>query len=58
MAALAVPAGVRANATGFGITLIGPADSDRALLDLADAYLQVADLPPRPRSIWRARCRP
>ena len=48
MAALAVPAGVRANATGFGITLIGPADSDRALLDLADAYLQVAALPPPP----------
>ena len=48
MAALAVPAGVRANATGFDITLIGPAGSDRALLDLADAYLQVAALPPPP----------
>ncbi|TCM20569.1 allophanate hydrolase [Novosphingobium sp. PhB165] len=45
MAALAVPAGIRANATGFGITLIGPADTDRALLDVADAYLSVADLP-------------
>ncbi len=44
MAALAVPAGVRANATGFGITLIGPADTDRALLDAADTYLAAADL--------------
>jgi len=48
MAALAVPAGVRANATGFGITLIGPADTDRALLDIADAYLAAAELPPPP----------
>ncbi|MDF8331737.1 allophanate hydrolase [Novosphingobium cyanobacteriorum] len=48
MAALAVPAGTRSNATGFGITLIGPADSDRALLDLADAYLTAAELPPPP----------
>ncbi len=48
MAAVAVPAGVRENATGFGITLIGPADSDRALLDVADSYLAAADLPPPP----------
>jgi allophanate hydrolase len=48
MAALAVPAGSRANGTGFGITLIGPADSDRALLDAADAYLAAAALPPPP----------
>ena len=45
MAAVAVPAGIRANATGFGITLIGPADSDVALLDAADAYLSAADIP-------------
>ncbi|MCJ2183023.1 allophanate hydrolase [Novosphingobium sp. 1949] len=38
MAALAVPVGVRENGTGFGITLIGPADTDRALLDAADAF--------------------
>ena len=44
MAALAVPAGTRHNATGFGITLIGPADTDRALLALADAYLAKANL--------------
>jgi allophanate hydrolase len=48
MAALAVPAGARANATGFGVTLIGPADTDRALIDTADAYLAVADLSPPP----------
>ncbi|MEV5022899.1 allophanate hydrolase [Sphingobium sp. LMA1-1-1.1] len=48
MAAVAVPAGIRANGTGFGITLIGPADSDRALLDAADAYLAKADLPSPP----------
>ena len=48
MAALAVPAGIRANGTGFGITLIGPADTDRALLDVADSYLATADLPSPP----------
>jgi allophanate hydrolase len=48
MAAVAVPAGVRANATGFGITLIGPADSDVALLDAADFYLSAADVPSPP----------
>ncbi|EJL34972.1 allophanate hydrolase [Novosphingobium sp. AP12] len=48
MAALAVPAGIRANATGFGITLIGPADSDRALLEAADEYLSAANLPSPP----------
>ena len=48
MAAVAVPAGMRANATGFGITLIGPADTDRALLEAADTYLAAADLPTLP----------
>lgn len=48
MAALAVPAGARHNGTGFGITLIGPAHSDRALLDIADAYLAKASLPSPP----------
>ena len=48
MAALAVPAGIRANGTGFGITLIGPADTDRALLDVAATYLAEADLPALP----------
>ncbi|MFW2830554.1 allophanate hydrolase [Sphingomonas sp. ID0503] len=48
MAAIAVPAGVRANGTGFGITLIGPADTDRALIGIAENYLGAADLPPPP----------
>jgi allophanate hydrolase len=35
MAAIAIPAGWRRNGTGFGVTLIGPAWSDRALIDNA-----------------------
>lgn len=48
MAAVAVPAGIRSNGTGFGITLIGPADSDQALLTAAETYLAAADLPAPP----------
>ena len=48
MAAIAVPAGARTNATGFGITLIGPAHTDRALIALAGEYLAAADLAPPP----------
>ncbi|MEO0417263.1 MAG: allophanate hydrolase [Pseudomonadota bacterium] len=48
MAAIAVPAGARDDATGFGITLIGPAHSDRALMDAAQEYLDAADLPAPP----------
>ncbi|MBI1403073.1 MAG: allophanate hydrolase [Porphyrobacter sp.] len=48
MAAVAVPAGARHNGTGFGITLIGPAHSDLALIAMASAYLDAADLPPLP----------
>lgn len=55
MAAVAVPAGSRANGTGFGITLVGPADTDRALLDAADAYLAAADLPSPPPIDWEGR---
>lgn len=49
MSALAVPAGFRESGTGFGVTLIGPAFADRALLALADRYLEtfpMADTPP------------
>uniref|UniRef100_B0T080 Allophanate hydrolase n=1 Tax=Caulobacter sp. (strain K31) TaxID=366602 RepID=B0T080_CAUSK len=49
MSALAVPAGFRENGTGFGVTLIGPAFADRALLALAERYLEtfpMADMPP------------
>lgn len=48
MAAIAVPAGARGNGTGFGITLIGPADSDIALMDAARNYLDAAQLAPPP----------
>ncbi|WP_066532927.1 allophanate hydrolase [Erythrobacter sp. CCH5-A1] len=48
MAAIAVPAGAKSNSTGFGITFIGPAHSDKALLGLAQAYLALAALPPPP----------
>ncbi|QUT07113.1 allophanate hydrolase [Sphingobium phenoxybenzoativorans] len=48
MAAVAVPAGVRSNGTGFGITLIGPADSDHGLLAVAESYFAAADLPHLP----------
>lgn len=48
MAAVAVPAGTRHNGTGFGITLIGPAATDRALLDAADQWLEAANLTPPP----------
>jgi allophanate hydrolase len=48
MAAIAVPAGLRDNNTGFGITLIGPAASDGALMDMAESYLAAAQLPEPP----------
>ena len=48
MAAIAVPAGTRDNGTGFGITFIGPAGSDRALLAAGETYLSAAALPPPP----------
>ncbi|MDB5700156.1 MAG: allophanate hydrolase [Sphingomonadales bacterium] len=44
MAAIAVPAGARHNNTGFGITLIGPAGSDRSLLSSSETYLEAASL--------------
>jgi allophanate hydrolase len=49
MSAIALPAGFRANATGFGVTLIGPAWADGALLSLAARYEEtfpMADKPP------------
>lgn len=38
MAGVAIPAGFRSNATGFGITLLGPAWTDRALLAIAGKW--------------------
>jgi allophanate hydrolase len=48
MSAVAVPAGFRDNDTGFGVTLIGPAHADRALLTLAQAYEETAPMPDTP----------
>ena len=48
MSAIAVPAGFRDNATGFGVTLIGPAWADRALLELARRYEEIAPMPETP----------
>ena len=45
LAAIAVPAGFRANGLPFGVTLMGPAWSDPALLRLAARYQQ-EDPPP------------
>jgi len=48
MAALALPAGYRDNHTGFGITLVGPAWTDKALLAAGEQYLHGGDMPPAP----------
>jgi allophanate hydrolase len=48
MSAIALPAGFRDNATGFGVTLIGPAWADRALLDFARRYEEIAPMPQTP----------
>ena len=48
MSAIAAPAGFRDNATGFGVTLIGPAWADRSLLALARRYEEIAPMPDTP----------
>jgi allophanate hydrolase len=48
MSAIALPAGFRDNATAFGISLIGPAWADRALLHLARRYEEIAPMPEVP----------
>ncbi len=48
MSAVAVPAGFRPNATGFGVSLIGPAWADEALLGLARRYEETASMPDAP----------
>ncbi|WP_199232534.1 allophanate hydrolase [Caulobacter sp. D5] len=45
MSALAVPAGFRGGDVGFGVTLIGPAHADRALIAAARPYLARPDAP-------------
>ncbi|OAN58469.1 allophanate hydrolase [Sphingomonas sp. TDK1] len=46
MAAIAVPAGTYASGVGFGVTLMGPAGTDRALLDAANAFFPAPASPP------------
>ena len=48
MSAIALPAGFRDNATGFGVSLIGPAWADRALLNFARRYEEIAPMPQPP----------
>jgi allophanate hydrolase len=48
MSVIAVPAGFRENATGFGVSLIGPAWADRRLLELARRFESLQPLV-RPR---------
>ncbi len=48
MSAVAMPAGHRDNGTGFGVTLIGPAFADAALLDLARRYEEIRAMPATP----------
>ncbi len=46
MAAIAVPTAIRANGTGFGVTLIGPAATDRALIAAAAKLYPAPAAPP------------
>lgn len=46
MAAIAVPTGSYASGVGFGVTLMGPAGTDRALLDAANALFPAPASPP------------
>jgi len=46
MAAIAVPAGQHHSGVGFGITLMGPAGSDRSLIDAAKSLFPAPTLPP------------
>jgi allophanate hydrolase len=48
LSAIALPAGFRDNATGFGVTLIGPAWADGALIGLARRYEEIAPMPETP----------
>jgi len=48
LAAVAVPAGRRPNGLPFGVSLIGPAFSDEALLAVADRFHRAQAAPPGP----------
>ncbi len=45
LAAIAVPAGFRADGLPLGVTLMAPAGSDRSLASLAARFAQRLDLP-------------
>ncbi len=46
MAAIAVPTGTYGSGVGFGVTLIGPAGTDRALIEAANALFPTPAPPP------------
>jgi allophanate hydrolase len=46
MAAIAVPTGVYQSGVGFGVTLMGPAGTDRALIEAANALFPAPASPP------------
>ena len=48
MSAISIPSGFRANRTGVGVSLIGPAWGDKNLLSLAARYTRVAAMPTAP----------
>jgi allophanate hydrolase len=48
MSAVSVPAGFRDNGTGCGVSLIGPAWADEALIDLARRFARAGALPAAP----------
>ena len=54
LAAVAVPAGFRPNGLPFGISFIGPAFSDEALLAVADRYHRARTAVPARPSNWSA----
>ena len=48
MSAISLPAGFRANGTGVGVSLIGPAWADESLLALSTRYARVGGVPRAP----------
>jgi allophanate hydrolase len=57
LAAVAVPAGLRTNGLPFGVSFIGPAFSDEALLAIADLYHRTQTAVPDP-PVELERCPP
>ncbi|MDI7776658.1 allophanate hydrolase [Asticcacaulis sp. EMRT-3] len=53
MAAVAIPAGFRANGTGFGVTFMGPAWTDKALITIATTCEVAADFAVPPLDLDR-----